>query len=286
MEQFAQQLINGLIIGSSYALMALGLALIYGIMHVANFALGAVYMIGAFLTFYFVSWFGEGYYLLSLPLVMILTAMLGGLTERIGFRLIPSDAHATTFIVALALYMLLEGASTLVFGHDWREISSPYNDMILRWGALSITLQRLLIFIVCGILAVGVYIFIMKTMIGKKIRAVSQNRDSGRLVGINVNQICLITFGLGSALAGAAGVMIAPTFMVGPSMGLDPVTKAFVVVILGGMGSIRGAIIGGIILGLVESLAAGYISSMYKDVFAVGLLIPILIFRPTGLFRR
>ena len=286
MEELAQQLINGLISGSAYALMALGLALIYGIMHVANFALGAIYMIGAFLTFYFVGWFGPPLYLLTLPLVMIITAGLGALTEKFSFRLVREAPHATTFIVALGLYMILEGGCSVVFGHEWKEIASPYNDIILKMGPVSVTLQRLLIFVVCVVLAIGVYVFIMKSLTGKMIRAASQNHDAASLVGISVNRMSLITFGLGSSLSAAAGVMIAPTFMVGPAMGLGPVTKAFVVIILGGMGSIRGAILGGFLLGMVESLGAGFISSMYKDAFAFGILIIVLIFKPTGLFQR
>ena len=286
MEQIAQQLLNGLITGSAYALMALGLALIYGIMHVANFALGGVYMIGAFLTFYFVMWFGSSFYLLSLPLVMIITIGLGALTEKFAFRLVREAPHATTFIVALGLYMILEGGSSVVFGHEWKMISSPYNDLVLKLGPISVTLQRLLIFVVCLVLAVAVYLFVMKTLTGKMIRAASQDHDSACLVGINVNWVCLLTFGLGSGLAAAAGTMIAPTFMVGPAMGLGPVTKAFVVIILGGMGSVQGAILGGFILGMVESLGAGYVTSMYKDAFAFGILIVVLIFKPTGLFQR
>ena len=286
MEQIAQQLMNGLITGSSYALMALGLALIYGIMHVANFALGAVYMIGAFLTFYFVRWVGSSFYLLSLPVVMIIACALGALTERFSFRLVRDAPHATGFIVALGLYMILEGGSSVLFGHDWREIPSPYNDIVLSIGPVLVTLQRLLIFLVCVLLAIGVYFFIMKTLTGKMIRATSQNHDVASLVGISVNRMTLYTFALGSGLAAAAGTMIAPTFMVGPAMGLGPVTKAFVVIILGGMGSIRGAILGGFLLGMVESLGAAFVSSMYKDVFAFGILIIVLIFRPTGLFRK
>jgi len=286
MEQIPQQLMNGLITGSAYALMALGLALIYGIMHVANFALGAIYMIGAFLTFYFVRWFGGSLYLLSLPTVMVIAIGLGALTERFGFRLVRDAPHATGFIVALGLYMILEGGSSVLFGHEWKEIASPYNAIILKLGPVLVTLQRLMIFVVCVVLAIGVYLFIMKTLTGKMIRATSQNHDSAYLVGISVNRMCLYTFGLGSGLAAAAGAMIAPTFMVGPAMGLEPVTKAFVVIILGGMGSIRGAILGGFILGMVESLGAAFLTSMYKDAFAFGILIIVLIFKPTGLFRR
>jgi branched-chain amino acid transport system permease protein len=286
MELLLQQLVNGLITGSSYALMALGLALIYGIMHVANFALGALYMIGAFLSYFIVRALGGSFYLLSLPLVMIFTMGLGALTEKYAFRKVQNAPHSTGFIVALGLYMILEGGSAVLFGEEWREIASPYNSINIHLGPVQVTLQRLLIFSVCVCLSALVYLLIMKTRTGKMIRATSQNLDSAYLVGIDINKMNMLTFGIGSALAAAAGIMIAPTFMVAPHIGLGPVTKAFVVIILGGLGSIRGAVLGGFLLGLVETLGAAYISSMYKDGFAFGILVVVLIIKPTGLFRR
>lgn len=279
-------MVNGLITGSSYALMALGLALIYGIMHVANFALGAFYMLGAFLTYYCVSLFGGAFYLLSLPIVMIIVMGLGAMTEKFCFRKVQDAPHSTGFIVALGIYMILEGGSALLFGDEWREINSPFNAMSITLGPIQMTAQRLLIFLVCVLLSIAVYLLIKKTLTGKMIRATSQNLGAALLVGINVNRMNLLTFGIGSALAAASGALIAPTFMVAPSMGLGPVTKAFVVIILGGLGSIRGAVMGGFILGMVETLGAAYISSMYKDAFAFGVLILVLIIKPTGLFRN
>jgi branched-chain amino acid transport system permease protein len=286
MEQFLQQLINGLVSGSSYALMALGLALIYGIMHVANFALGAIYMIGAFLSYYTVRALGGSYYLLSLPIGMIFTMGIGAMTEKFAFRKVQNAPHSTGFIVALGLYMILEGTSAILFHEEWREIVSPYNAINIVLGPVQMTMQRLLIFSVCVCLSILVYLLIMKTLTGKMIRATSQNLTSAHLVGIDVNKMNMLTFGIGSALAAAAGIMIAPTFMVAPHIGLGPVTKAFVVIILGGLGSIRGAVLGGFVLGLVETLGAAYISSMYKDAFAFGILVVVLIIKPTGLFRR
>jgi branched-chain amino acid transport system permease protein len=286
MEQLLQQLVNGLITGSSYALMALGLALIYGIMHVANFALGAVYMLGAFISYYCVRALGGPFYLLSLPIVMIIAMGLGALTEKFCFRKVKDAPHSTGFIVALGVYMILEGGSSLLFGEEWREIASPYTAINLTLGPVQVSLQRLLIFIVCVSLALLVYQLIRRTLTGKMIRATSQNMDASQLVGIDVNRMNMIAFGIGSSLAAAAGCMIAPTFMVAPSMGLGPVTKAFVVIILGGLGSIRGAVLGGFILGMVETLGAAYVSSMYKDAFVFGVLVVVLIVKPTGLFKN
>lgn len=286
MEQLLQQLVNGIITGSSYALMALGLALIYGIMHVANFALGAVYMLGAFISYYCVRAMGGAFYLLSLPIVMVIATGLGAMTERFCFRPVKNAPHSTSFIVALGVYMILEGSSSLLFGESWREIASPFNAINLVLGPVQVSLQRLLIFTICVTLSIMVFLLIKQTLTGKMIRATSQNKDASALVGIDVNRMNMLAFGIGSALAAAAGCMIAPTFMVAPSMGLGPVTKAFVVIILGGLGSIRGAVLGGFLLGMVETLGAAYISSMYKDAFVFGTLVIVLIVKPTGLFRN
>jgi branched-chain amino acid transport system permease protein len=286
MIELFQQIINGLIIGSTYSLMALGIALIFGIMHIPNFSIGAIFMIGAFISFYVVHWFGSSFYILSVPIAMIIAASLGALTEKYCFRKVQNAPHASGFIVALAVYMVLEGGSVILFGDAWRDVPSPYNAIMLDLGLTKISLQRIVILSFALILSLGVYLSIMKTKAGKMIRAMSQNPDAARLMGINVNRMSMYTFGIAAALAGATGVLIAPTYMVAPPMGLIPVTKAFVVIILGGMGSMRGAIFGGFILGMVETFGMAYISSMYRDAFVFGLLVVVLIFKPTGLFRR
>lgn len=284
--ELAQQLLNGLIAGSSYALIALGLTLIYGIMAVPNFALGGIYALGAFIAFYWVGLFGSQFFLAALIPIIIIGAVIGFISERFIFRPLQKGPHAAGFVVALGLYSVMEGGWNVLFGTDWRSIHSSYNDMIIKWGPLSLTFQRLLVLVVSIIVATGVYLLIMRTMTGKKIRAASENADAAALLGINLNKMSLVTFGLGSSLSGIAGGMIAPTFMVGASMGLTPITKAFIVVVLGGMGSIRGAVVGGLILGIAETLGAGYVSSMYKDVFSFGLFLLVLILMPGGLFKR
>jgi len=286
MVEFIQQIINGLIIGSTYSLVALGIALIFGIMHIPNFSLGALFMIGAILAYYVVNWLGTSLYLLALPVAMVIAAVLGGLTEKYAFRKVKDGPHASGFIVALAVYMILEGGSVVLFGDYWRDVPSPYTAINVNLGTTQLTLQRLLIFVLAVILSIGVYLFIMKTMTGKMIRAMSQNPDAACLMGINVDRMSMFVFAIGGSLAAATGVLIAPTFMVAPPIGLLPVTKAFVVVILGGMGSMRGAILGGFILGMVEAMGMAYVSSMYRDAFVFGILVIVLIFKPTGLFRR
>jgi branched-chain amino acid transport system permease protein len=286
MVEFLQQVINGLIIGSTYSLMALGIALIFGIMHIPNFSLGALFMIGAFLSYYIVRWFGYHFYLVSIPVAMVIAAVLAILTEKYTFRKVKNAPHSSGFIVALAVYMILEGISVIMFGDYWRDVPSPFTGMQLDIGLTRITIQRLLILVVAIVLSSGVYLFIMKTKAGKMIRAMSQNPDAACLMGIEVNRMTMLVFAIGGSLAAATGVLIAPTFMVAPPMGLIPVTKAFVVVILGGMGSIQGAIFGGFMIGIIETMGMAYISSMYRDAFVFGVLVLVLIFKPTGLFNR
>jgi len=286
METLAQQLVNGLIAGSSYALVALGLTIIYGIMAVPNFALGALIALGALVTAVWTEWLGHVFYLTSLIPVIVIGTFIGVLTDRLAFRPIRFAPHAAGFVSALGIYLIFEGGWNILFGPQWRRIESPYSAMVINVGSITFTAQHLAMFVISGGLAAGTYLFIMNTPTGKQIRAVSENADAAALLGISLNKMSLLVFGLGSALAGVAGVLMAPMAAVGASMGLFPIVKAFIIVVLGGMGSIRGAIAGGFILGLVEALGAGYISSMYKDVFSFGVFVLVLMLTSGGLFKR
>jgi branched-chain amino acid transport system permease protein len=286
MAEFMQYVINGLIAGSAYGLLALAMTLIYGILSIPNFALGAIYALGAFISFYIIQWLGPAYYLVSLIPIVLLSGIFGIVSERIVFRPLHNAPHAAGFIGALGLYSILEGGWNVWFGPDWRSIVSPYNDMIIRMGPVSLTLQRLLLFVVCMLFAFGTYLLVFRTMTGKKIRAFSENTDVARLLGVNTNHMSSLTFFIGYALTGIGGALVAPTALVGSSMGLTPIIKSFIVVALGGLGSVTGAIVGGLILGLGENFGAAYISSMYKDLFSFGLFLIVLILMPQGLYRR
>jgi branched-chain amino acid transport system permease protein len=286
MAEFLQYTVNGLIAGSSYGLLALAMTLIYGILSVPNFALGGIYALGAFIAFYVVQWMGPGYYLPSLVPAVLIGMILAVITERIIFRPLHNAPHAAGFIAALGLYSILEGGWAVLFNPTWRKIASPYNDILLQLGPVSLTLQRLIIFVICVLFALGTYVLIYRTMTGKKIRASSENSDVAQLMGILPYSTTTLTFIVGCVLVSIAGVLDAPTAMVGASMGLTPITKAFIVVALGGLGSVTGAIVGGIILGLGENYGAAYISSMYKDLFSYGLFVMVLLLLPHGLYRR
>jgi len=286
MGEFFQYTANGLITGGAYGLLALAMTMIYGILSVPNFALGGVYAIGAFISFYVISWMGSAYYLLSIIPVVILTGILALITEKLVFRPLHDGPHTAGFIGALGLYAILEGGGNILFGPTWRTIASPYNDVIIQIGPVFLTLQRVLILVICLIFATGIFYLVYHTMIGKMIRASSENKDVAQLMGISTNRMTSLTFIVGYLLAGIAGVLVAPTALVGASMGLTPILKAFIVVALGGLGSVTGAIVGGFILGLAEDYGAAYISSMYKDIFSFGIFLVVLLLMPKGLYRR
>ena len=286
MAEFLQYTVNGLIAGSSYGLLALAMTLIYGILSVPNFALGAIYALGAFIAFYVVQWLGPGYYLSSLIPAVLIGTIIAIVTERIVFRPLHNAPHAAGFIAALGLYSILEGGWAVLFDPTWKKVASPYNDIFLQLGPVSLTLQRLLIFVICLLFALGTYVLVYRTLTGKRIRAASENSDVAQLLGISPYRTTTMTFVVGCVLVGIAGVLDAPTALVGASMGMTPITKAFIVVALGGLGSVTGAIVGGLILGLGENYGAAYISSMYKDLFSYGLFVVVLLLLPHGLYRR
>ena len=284
MIEFFQQLINGLAIGGVYVLIALGLTTVFGILGIAHFAHGSVSMFGGYLTYFLVSSVG-------LPLfIAILAALLVGLflgvaIEFLAYRPVRNDNHINAFIVALGLTMMVEGLNLQFFGADQIVIPTSFN-RVFNIGGVTIPELRVYVIVVAAILILAMTIFVDRTKTGQAIRAVAENRDAAILMGVNVKTIPLIVFSISTALGVAAGVMVGSLFAIAPGTGEGLVVKGFAVLILGGLGSIPGAIIGGIILGVTESLAAGYISSAYKDVIAFVVMIVVLLFRPQGLLGK
>ena len=282
---FFQQVINGLVIGSIYAMVALGLTLIFGILHIGNFAHGQLYMLGAFATYWLVTLWGWNIWS-SMLVAMGSMALLGIVLERVVFRPVYSAPHINGLIVALGLFIALENIALILWGGEERTLPSPYATKVITLLSISLTLQRLLVFIISILLIFILYLFIQRTKMGKAIRAVAQDPEVSRLMGIPIHRISATVFAVSSALAAAAGALVGPIFCVFPAMGVTPILKAFVVIVLGGMGSIPGAIFGGFILGIAESLGAGYLSSEYKDAFAFAALILVLMVKPSGLFGK
>ncbi len=284
MEVFVQQVFNGIMLGSTYAVVAVGLTLVFGILHIPNFAHGHFYMLGAYLTFFLVTSWKIDFWP-ALVLSAVLLALLGVLVERIVFRPMRDQPHVNAFISAIGTLMFLEAFVMVVWGPQGHRIPNPYPETVNLLGVVT-TQQRLLVIAAAVVLIVLLHLFIKKTVMGATIEAVAQNREGAMLVGINVDRVSSVTFAVSAATAAIAASMVAPIFMVSPTMGALLGMKAFIVVILGGLGSVPGAIVGGYILGIVEALGGGYISADYKDVFAFGALILILAIKPTGLFGK
>ena len=281
---FFQQLINGIMLGAVYSLVALGLTLIYGILHIPNFAHGHKYMWAAFTSLFLVVNFHTNYWV-SLLIAMVVLGIVGVGVERLVYRPLRNVPHINSFIAAIGLLLALESLSLIFWGAEFRRFPTLY-DKPIHFLGVSITLQRLLVIVAAGLFIVVLQVFIKRTWLGATIEAVAQNPEGAELVGISIDRVSSLTFGIGTALAAAAATLIAPVFLVYPTMGSMPNLKAFVVIIIGGMGSIPGAVIGGFMLGLIEALGGGYISTDYKDLFAFGTLVTFLTLRPTGLFGK
>jgi len=281
---FAQQLFNGLTIGSVYALVALGLTLVYGILRIPNFAHGALYMMGGYITFMMMTKFGMNYWL-SIFISMIIVGIIGILMERLVFNPLRNAPPVQDNIAAIGILLFLEAFAQFVWGPDYQSLPSPYGKVVHLFG-LTLTMQRILIVAAAVIVMILLYLFLKKTFTGATIMAMSQNREGANLVGVNTKKVAMLTFLISGALAAIASSLSAPINLVFPGMGELVILKAFVIIILGGMGSIPGAIVGGYILGFSESLGATYISNDYKDIIAFILLAIILTVKPTGLFSK
>ncbi|MCF8110904.1 MAG: branched-chain amino acid ABC transporter permease [Desulfobacteraceae bacterium] len=284
MELFLQQVFNGIMFGSTYAIVALGLTLVMGILNIPNFAHGHLYMLGGYLLFFFAITLGLGYWA-GLVMAVIAMAVVGMIMERIVYRPLNEQPHINAFIAAVGSLLFLESFAMVVWGAQGLRVENPYPQMIDFMG-VTMSVQRLLVIIGAIVLILGLHFFMKKTIAGATIEAVAQNREGAMLTGINVNRVSSMTFAISAATAAVAASLISPIFMLSPAMGAILGMKAFIIVILGGMGSIPGAIVGGYLLGLIEALGGGYISADYKDVFAFGALILILAIKPTGLFGK
>jgi len=282
-EQIFQCFVNGIMSGSILILVALGLTMIFGIMHIVNFAHGELYMLGAFCLWIF---FAELQvpYILALILSMIIISGLGMVIERFLFKPFRGDL-APSFIISLGLVMLLQTGTLLGFGIEDKAAPTPsgFQGMI-HFGGAVLSKERLFVILISFILMAGVWLFIQRTKPGQAMRAVAQDPDAAALQGISIDATASLAMGVGCALAAAAGCLMAPIFYINPYMGAVPIMKAFVVIILGGLGSIGGAFIGGFIIGFVDSFGSTYLSAPIASMMAFGILILVLIFRPQGLY--
>jgi len=293
-QEFFQQLANGIAWGSIYALIALGYTMVYGILRLINFAHGDVYMVGAFAAYFLARALGVGTVVSASPLVaavvllgsMIVCAALGMLIELLAYRPVRKSSRITALITAIGVSLFLENFGILVFGADpkfFPQVIAPRT--ITLPGGVLVTNHQITVVLVSLCLMVGLTLFIHRTRTGKAMRAVAFHRDAASLMGINTD--ITYTFAIGSALAAAAGVLVGLTNpKIEPLMGIMPGIKAFVAAVLGGIGSIPGAMIGGLIMGISEYMVVGYISSTYRDAIAFVILIIVLLIKPAGLLGR
>lgn len=281
----AQYVINGTFASSVYALMALGLTLIFGVMQIADFAQGALYMLGAYVSFFITNRAGLSYFL-SLPAAMVAVAAVAAVNHLAVYRPLSRAGGATTFVAALGIMLILQNTALWAFGADFRLIRSPFGDARVNVLGAVITYQQLFIIGVTAALIGGVWLFLRRTRPGKALRAMSQNRDAARLAGINPDRIALTTFALAGGLAGGAGALVSPLRAFDPHIGALAILKSFAIVIFGGMGSVPGALLGAVIVGLAETMTAAYLAAEYADLIAFVLMIAVLFVRPQGLLGR
>ena len=285
MDQLLQHGLNALMLGGTYALLGIGLTLIFGIMRVVNFTHGELYAFGAYMMYMLVMITGANFFV-ALVLAVALGVALGAVIEFVLLRKLRGADIDTTMLVMIGAWIALQNAEQLVWSGVARSIDSPFPSAPLVIGTVSVAWGRVFVFFVTLFLITATYALINHTRLGKAMRATFQDRDTAALMGVQIGTVHTATFALGSGLAAAAGALLGPVFVAYPTMGDLAATKAFAIVILGGLGSIAGATAGGFILALAEELGAGYISSGYRDAVGFLLIIVILVFKPTGLFAR
>lgn len=281
-----QQLVNGLILGSVYALLALGYTMVYGIIKLINFAHGDIYMMGAFMGYFLINSLHLNFFL-ALILAMIGTAALGVLVEFLAYRPLRNSTRIAALITAIGVSFFLEYVMVYFVGANTRSFPQVIETVRYSFGPISLTNIQLMILVVSLILMVLLQVIVQKTKMGKAMRAVSVDSDAAQLMGINVNRTISFTFALGSALAGAAGVLIALYYnSLEPLMGMTPGLKSFVAAVLGGIGIIPGAALGGFVIGLLETFATAFGMSDFRDAIVYGILILILLVRPAGILGK
>lgn len=283
MDQILQVLISGLLVGGIYALISMGLNLILGVVRIINFAHGEFLMLAMYISFFFYSVWGIDPYVSAL-LVALILFVFGLIIQRLVIQPILDTSATVKIFVTLGLSITLQNFALMLWRADFRSVHTAYQTSVFKVGSVAISVPRLIAFGVALLVAVGMYLFLNKTLVGKAIRAVAMEKRAAALMGINVKRIYLLAFGLGSGIVGLAGALLMPIYYVFPTVGTLFVLISFVVVVLGGMGSMLGAFLGGLIIGLVEALAGVLISPGLKEAVYFIIFLLVLLFRPSGLF--
>ena len=283
METLAQSVVSGVLTGSLYAMIGIGLTVVFGVMRIINLAHGEMVMLGMFGAFW-----GHSLWRLDPFLSLLLWAPLmfaaGMLLYRLLLRKILPGGELNTLLYTAGLSLLVANLALFAWTGDYRTINLAYGQQPVRPLGIAVAVPQAAAFALALAVTAGLWLFLTRTDLGRAVRATSQNAEAALLMGIDVERVAAVTFGLGTALAGAAGVLLAPSLYLYPTVGELLIVKCFVIVVLGGLGSVPGAIAGGILLGVVESLGAVYISSTYKDGIGFVLFLAVLLYRPSGLF--
>ena len=299
MSFFFQELVNGVTTGALYSLVALGFSMVYGVLKLLNFAHGDLYMIGAYIGFFVIQWFGGAQHLtIAVPLLLVImfvlaAGLVGGLgvaIERFAYRPLRDAPRIAPLITAIGVSFFLESSALLLFGAQYRVYNTA--DFIslssgIQIGSVTIDSVQILVLVLGVVLMAGLQLLVNRTRLGRQMRAVAADREAAEMLGINVNFVITATFFLGSALAGVAGIMGGLLFnQVTATIGLIAGLKAFTAAVVGGIGSIPGAMLGGLVIGVAESFVTGYISSTYSNLIVFGILIVVMLLRPSGLLGR
>lgn len=283
METLLQSLVSGVLTGSLYAMIGVGLTIIFGVMRIINLAHGEMVMLGMFGAYWsYTLWKLDPF--VSIVLWVPLMFVAGMLIYRFLLKSIVTGDELNSLLYTAGLSLLIANLALFAWSGDYRTLNLPYALEPLRPFGIAVPVPLAIAFVLAALITAALYLFLTRTDVGRAVRATSQNPEAAALMGIEVERIAMITFGLGSALAAAAGVLLVPSLYLYPTVGEILIVKCFVIVVLGGLGSVPGAIAGGILLGLVESLGAVYVSVAYKDTIGFIIFLLVLLFRPQGLF--
>ena len=288
MEQLFQQLINGVSLGGIYALIALGYTMVYGIINLINFAHGEIYMVGAYVGFALTTFLGLGF-LPSLLIAMIVCSILGMIIEKVAYKPMRNSTRISALITAISVSLFLQYTMMYFVSPQTRTFPEVLESKSINFfdGNVVLDIKNIYIVVVAIILMIALQYIVRRTKIGKAMRAVSLDKEAAELMGINVNKVISFTFAMGSALAGAAGVLVGVYYnTINPLMGVAPGLKAFVAAVLGGIGIVPGAVFGGFFLGMTETIVSAYGGSIFKDAVAFAILILVLLVKPNGLLGK
>jgi branched-chain amino acid transport system permease protein len=285
MTVFLQSVLSGVLVGGVYALIGIGLTIIFGVMRVINFAHGELLMLGMYATWIVFTVLGLDPFV-SIVIVAPLLFLWGAFLQKVFINRVLNALPQNQILLTIGLGLVMSNTMMLIYTSDYRILTTSYSSSSFSIGELSVSQALLYAFLITAGITAALYWFLLKTDTGQAIRATAQDRDAAQLMGINVRAMSVLAFGIGAALAGTAGALISPTYYIFPQVGGAFTLKAFVIVVLGGMGSVVGATLGGILVGLTESLAAVYVASGLKELVVFVAFLAVLLFKPSGLLGK